>query len=68
MRCDTFYVLINNENYEFLDQDGYTTDNLLSAERFDGVEEAGEEQLSLDEPSKYDVVRVTSQYNLQKIS
>jgi len=35
MRNEIFYVLLNNESCEFLDQDGELTTNILVAERFD---------------------------------
>jgi hypothetical protein len=66
MRSEIFYVLLNNENYEFLDENGELTTNILVAERFDLEKLAFQEIEVLDEPEEYDVVRVNLSYELEK--
>lgn len=64
---DIKYVLINNKNYEFLDEEGYTTKKFQSAKLFNNYDSAEEEVGILDEPEDYDIVRAFISYDLEKV-
>lgn len=64
------YVLINTDNYEFMTDDGDTTQNIFCAVRFDSFKFASDYiDMELDEDYKdsVEVVKVTFSYNLERV-
>lgn len=64
---DNFYVIRNKETYEFVDERGNETMDVLDAEWFRSYRNAKDSLNNFDEPELFDVILISCLIRLEEI-